>query len=959
MNDDELLATETIKDTYRTAYSWGPFSGGEIVVFFAGVVLALCIWFTQYLGMPMSAIIFLMVVSIGGPCAFIALFMYKKPPHTFDDTIDGITHGNEYRPYDKIYSHMPEGIIHDHTIIWDGMQSGSWSCGIELDIPALNYAKNRQKNYYIDQVRAIINYIGKANYRIQIYWSVDSNYSAELYQYQKETEQLPDGASKEYRRTRYAEYKKMSDQRILRRERVVVFLSAEIPEDQKISYNTGLKEFDERSAALLENFENQAEQAYYMLRNSFSVVGIATKLLDAQELITLLRKHMSPMISLAPVLYNIKYDPAYTVREQVVFSDMSAGPGGGFVLDGMLYRVYALRRPLPQEVYYGMIHRLTQLVVQDYEIVVNIIPLDTQKIVHEESKNLKTLFNKQNQPNANILDALEYRDRAALIDEMHSGHYAMLNVQYFVIVHGIDVADISAKVSLIKGELSKIGVGYYELTSPMAAINAFFQGLPGWLYGDRKRHKIRTLDKYIAPLLPLTSTYTGQLDGAEAIYLGEVSNLIGMKQFAKPILSDSDPQHALLFGKTGSGKSVLTADLIMQTHGFYTYTCIIDYGLSYQALAEQLGTAPIRLGPSSAVSINYFDTSGLPLTGDHMSMVSAILRAMSDGIATDGMIMRYLQPFYLSTADRWLHNHPELKSQFRTIAYLQDQYLRERICENDIEAYQKACAEWKEASVSAETLTTFEMSDNHLILFQVFAHMRPDEFPTHSAFVRFLRGKPLGSSEEDYRTLQLVTDALELWRHDGKNGRLFDGITNLEMRDDFQYFELSAIPSNDLNYKFAAGVLIQILAMQKIERMDRKLKKRLIIDEANSLFEIPQGVKIVENALTKFRKHRCSVLISFQQYEMLDKAGVKESITGNIQQYILMGQSDRNDVDRLGHALGLSGVIGDAVLQFETPANQVGQKYSSFAQVVKTKGMLSGIGRNVMSAKLLEMIGCK
>ena len=41
------------------------------------------------------------------------------------------------------------------------------------------------------------------------------------------------------------------------------------------------------------------------------------------------------------------------------------------------------------------------------------------------------------------------------------------------------------------------------------------------------------------------------------------------------------PQHAVLLGMSGAGKSVTLCDLLSQTEAFYDYTAIIEEGLSY------------------------------------------------------------------------------------------------------------------------------------------------------------------------------------------------------------------------------------------------------------------------------------------------------------------------------------------------------------------------------------------
>jgi hypothetical protein len=520
------------------------------------------------------------------------------------------------------------------------------------------------------------------------------------------------------------------------------------------------------------------------------------------------------------------------------------------------------------------------------------------------------------------------------------------------------VEEMQIKTTALKASLTNFNIGYYLLNSTKGAQNAYFQATPGFLYGARPKHSFRTLEKYASCLVPFSSTYTGTLTNAEAIYNGEEGNLVGFKQFAGPITEDSDPQYAIIFGKTGSGKSILTADIIMQTHGFYDYTCIIDYGLSYQKLTSQLGHRPIRLGPSCGITINYFDTNSLPLSGEHLSMVATILRVMSDGKGSEGMIMRYLKPFYLDYSANWIDNNPDYLPKLKKIAILQEKYLNERIADEETEAYLMALENWESADFDEFTVKSY-MSINRnreRVHQQCFAFLSPEEFPTHSEFVNYLRSNPL-PDEKDGKGLQDVADVLELWRAGGKNGRLFDGITNIKLDAAFDYFELSSVPNNDPNFKFVTGALIQMLAMSKIERLPRHLKKRLIIDEANSFFEIPQGAKVIESAMTKYRKYRCSVLISFQQYEMLNNKDIKESVLSNIHAYILLAQSDRGDVDTLGDALGLSGAVKEAILKFETPANQPAEnRFATFAQVTKKNGIFAGIARNYLNKEMLNIL---
>ncbi|MBO4631195.1 MAG: TraC family protein, partial [Lentisphaeria bacterium] len=905
MADDTELEIVNSVDSAKLNRKLLGFENSQVTVFFCGIIFSALLFMLSMIPVfPKIVVYTIAPIPFFLSVLYIVFFMVGKPPHYTQDCIEGVIADQQFKPYDKVFTRLPDGMLFEHFVLWNGFQNGIWACGMELDVPSMNYAKNATRNTFLSRIRAMLHGFAQDNIRIQIYWSVSSNYTAELYQYRKDTESLPpDSPCRKYRELRHDQYKQMANSRRLRRERVIIFVSRLLSENEKISWNHSAEGYDDLTEKIIAGLETAADRMFTGLKAMLHPCGIGCRELDNKEILNILKTHFNPSQALAPMLFQTELVPDASIREQVIRSDISQTNenGAAFIMDGMFYNVLVLKEPLPPQMFEGYINHLTKLTeILDYELVVNVIPEDTLKVKKEIEKNYQLVKAQAAQPKAALELDFAVQDNVEQMGEIRSGRKSPLKAEYFIYIHGINAEEIVTKTTSIKAALSRMNMGFYQLNNSMSAINAFFQGTPGWLFGGRNKHNFRVMDEQLAPLLPISSTYTGLLNGAEAIYNGEQNNLVGLKQFAKAIREDSDPQHALLFGKTGSGKSVLTADLIMQTHGFYSYTVIIDYGLSYKALAEKLGTSPIYLGPSSNVTINYFDTRKLPLTGEHLSLVSTVLRVMSDGLASDGMISRYLKPFYISRAKRWYddrkENH-ELVHELTAKAILTDKYLRDREADDEVEAYQKACEEWKDYPFKPDELNSFFFEKHDEVFYQCFAMFAPDEFPTHTEFVKFLRTKPL-ADEEDFKTLQLVTDALELWQKNGKNGRLFDGITNIEMTDSIQYFELSGIPSNDSNFKFAAGALIQMLAMRTIERMDRKLKKRLIIDEANSFFEIPQGAKVIESALTKYRKHRCSVLISFQQYEMLNQSEIKESITSNIHQYLLMGQTDRNDVEQ-------------------------------------------------------------
>src|SRR5271165_2879072 len=98
----------------------------------------------------------------------------------------------------------------------------------------------------------------------------------------------------------------------------------------------------------------------------------------------------------------------------------------------------------------------------------------------------------------------------------------------------------------------------------------FFQTWPGWTFGTYRAFDLAAEDSYLADMTPWSATFTGHLEGAEAIYNGARGNLVGIKTRL-----GNTPQHGVLFGMTGAGKSVIVADLLAQIGHRFGFRLIV------------------------------------------------------------------------------------------------------------------------------------------------------------------------------------------------------------------------------------------------------------------------------------------------------------------------------------------------------------------------------------------------
>ena len=82
------------------------------------------------------------------------------------------------------------------------------------------------------------------------------------------------------------------------------------------------------------------------------------------------------------------------------------------------------------------------------------------------------------------------------------------------------------------------------------------------------------------------------MDEAEAIYNGAKGNFVGIR--TRP---GNTPQHGVLFGMTGAGKSVIVADLLAQIGHRFGFRLIVEEGLSHAVLTQTQGCQPIVVNP--------------------------------------------------------------------------------------------------------------------------------------------------------------------------------------------------------------------------------------------------------------------------------------------------------------------------------------------------------------------------
>jgi hypothetical protein len=878
-------------------------------------------------------------------------FRHGKPLGYDRDKVDVLRGRGDSSPADsaqtqaKTHDRAPDGrFVNGFVLFGSSERGGVVVKGYGLESPDLRGASINRLNAFQDQLRAMLALVGPGR-RVQFQWSCDSDYRAELLRYHERTQTLSDPDIRRVRNERFTRYWQRMAARQLRRERLTVFLSIEIT-----AYAGNLRTrggLEGHYDALLGELAAQFEEFATTLRSVFGAETVITPL-DEVGHCAVLRRFLNPSLATRGEDTADRFDPNLTVQENCWHSESIGQPDGGFHLDGHYHAVLALSR-WPQRTRPGIVTHLTGLPFLDYCLTVNVAPAAARTEIGREERVAERLRGEYaEKPRASLLVALRKKERK--VEQLSGGFARPFHVTYLVRVWAPTKEALREKVAAVQAAIHAMdGAQYLECSLPTTAQKLFFASWPGWTHSSYRHRELYAEDTFLADMLPFSATFTGALTEAEALYDGSHGNLVGVSTQA-----GGSPQHAVLFGMTGAGKSAFVEDLLWQTAGDFDYTLIAEEGFSYKRFTESLGETPIIVHPDAALTLNYLDTQRLPLSQLHLATAVALLARMVGQPANaeqlalrQAQLTQYLHQLYRDSYVDWSRRRPAEAERVRRLACAAHQWrtklpagstpldiycdLRDRLAREDDEARSFV------SGLSEETITRFAQAPEteRLIAHTACAFFTPEDYPTHSALVELLaygRFPEHGKDEID----RLAT-LLRAWSVDGQYGRLFDGVTNVSLNRRIAHFELGSIPEQAVELKAAIGLLISGLGRQHILALPRAKRKRILFEELSRFLDTPGGEQIVAEGYAQLRKHNCWCASIIQQYSRFKTSRIRAAVIGNAKQFFFMRQADRADLADLGQDLPLPETALDAIQRYPLPEQlpDIG-RYSSLCYFAPT-----------------------
>jgi hypothetical protein len=869
-----------------------------------------------------------------------------------------------------MFQKAPNGYFVRDLIVFNGLSQGGFvSKGFVFQPPDLTNAPVSELNEFQNQICLLLASLNDGQ-RLQVQFFCDSDYRKELLRYEKETEKVTNDWTRRCRHERFKRYWQQMMNRKLRRQRLILYVSRKIETGPKgLHSKAALRDYYN---ALLDQLHTEFQQVHESLGIILS--GQGARILPMNDADhyrhykTFLNPSLSDRFDYDPL---IEFEPDLTIHENCWQSEATGQNDFGFFMDGHYHSMIVLTR-WPKTTFPGLIHRLTNLRLLDFAISVNVDPLPVRKeITKEEKEHDRVAGDYASEKKLSLLTVMDKKARK--IAALMQGDTLPFNVHFTVRAWDKTKEGLCAKTHAIKNAINSMnGAQYYESTLPTTSKNLFFQTWPGWTWGKYDARKLYGETRYVADMLPFSSTFTGHLETAEAIYEGSANNLVGIKTFAGES-GNLTPQHAVLIGMSGTGKSVTMCDLLSQTENYFAYTVIIEEGLSYGIYTQTVEPTakPIIIQPDGNITINYLDTKGLPLTPDHLSAATALVARMA-GISQhedkqmlrQALISKYINLLYEDVYQDWSNRNSHRLLSVARHACALSHFRHEKMPPGatTLEAFADF-RDWQAAHKDEALTYLSHFSEAEVLKFLkdtntakevrnvAFAYFKPTEYPTHQMLQELMYLDASGAERD--QVIEIGTLLLP-WCRDGNYGCLFDGISNLSLTGKIAHFELGYIPESAKELKTAAGFLITNDARKHIITLPRGLRKRNVYEEVARFLDIPGGEEIVRESYAQLRKFNCWNISIVQQYARFKQSRIRSAVFGNSRQFFLMRQNDRADLDDISSDIAIPEITKNVVMNYPLPDHQTGQKYSAFTYMhIDSNRPICGTAFNVAAPEML------
>lgn len=871
---------------------------------------------------------------------------------------------------------LPDGYIVEtaipeagFAIIGEMNDKGVAVKGYRLETPNLNNAGNHLKN---DLYLRLVGYLASQSedIRIQFRYTRDADYRDILERYRAETAKTEQPWNRRCREGLLNRYEKMLTNRQLRREYVHVYVAFPLKRFTRWGFQPESKRDRKR-------FESEIETAFQNTQTDLrQFLNLPVHSLTHLELF----REYYRAVNKSAVDLEIDYEQLYSPCFYDMYSCEYAKPSvtdencASFHADGYYHNILTLH-DFPKTSttpFYG--NKLLQNHIQNLTIAVNLEPLETEKVIEAKQKQWKRVRADLAEDESEVAVEAGLDELTAQIYRLGKGEESPYRVEYMIHVWNQDLRQLQSDTAVLKQAATGMftSLDMYELG--LQAEYNFLKTIPGNLYLKRKDAALDCMHQSLASLLPISASFTGKGAEGNIIFEGDHGNLMTISLF-----ESGTPQHMLCLGQTGAGKSVNFVSILSQSFYDFGKIVIIEEGGSYFNLTRIWGHEAqyIVIDPDADLTLNYYDTGGLPLTPAQIEFVVTFLVAMC-GESGDlekiqdrsALLTPYVTAVYNDAYLEWRGKHRvELEKAARMAITIEHMMPKMSINRNTaLDAYfdlqeilRKRPEEWDAfeqetvevfSAQSVRDLNDYIINDPELLRNIAYSMMKSADMPYHSQLVEAIRETAF--SHHDKTETNRLSSRLAVYSVESGKGCLFDGETSIDLSKKWLHIELGKMAQSSPTLKALVGIVINNLVKNQIVNLPRSVRKLYLFEEAARFLTIPGAAEIMKQSYAQFRKFNCVAVTVTQSIAQMEGSGVGQIIMTQSKSFLFLKNTDTNELERLTNYLPISQDAIRTITEFPSPEHLAGRKYSSFLYFAQRPGWpLVGVGRNYASPALL------
>lgn len=792
---------------------------------------------------------------------------------------------------------------------------------------------------------------------LQIQWSRSGDYAESLRRYRRITESSgASGWCRWVREERESRYLKLLREGNLRREQVEVWLSQPVGPVSSLQAGAAA-EFEGRMGQVAENLGRRFADLQTALP------GSRVMPMDASGHFRSWLGFLQPSLGIDARLSAL-VRPELSLLDNTLGSDLSFGeePGTPVMrMDGHFQSIIVLRQ-WPQQTWSGVLWPLLDCSAPNLRITLVVRAANLESLVRREEDDIRRLEGQAQSERKPSLQAIAARKRQRVAD-LQSGAIRPFLAVFVARIWDRTLEGLALQASAVRTAIAGLaGARHHQADHPVQARNLFLETLPGWS-GSYRAWDRHADSNFLPDLMPMSSSFDGDLEEGHAIYDGERGTLVGISGFP-----GGEPAHGVVLGMTRAGKSSFVIDYVSQTHCVTDYRVIVDDGFSYGEAARLLGAEPLVLQTDGRQTLNPFDTQGLPMTAAQAGGIAALLLLLAGGAADSDVAARrraiLVETLHQLLDDTWQdyqRKRPADAAIIRRLSlHLERSYGSSASLVEALASHRS-----DEAADPSRVCDILEGYTEEEVLLHVgspggrsrirnlaCAFYQASEMPRLAGFWELLRFDP--PPQQDRSELEFLAAMLGPWTSTGPNGPLFDGASTVRLDGRLVHVELGKLPSSARQLKAAALFQIFNQVRQRVTQLPRAQRKELILEEPARYIGDAGVEDVIEEGYAQMGKYGCRILPVTQQYAQLARSRVRPIVFGNASRIWLMRQNDRRDLEDLSRDIDVPVPLREAVLRFPRPVDQPeDRRFASVALIQKGEGAaVGGVLRHVASKEM-------